>query len=124
MNEKHILKLYDDTGLLVAVQISPQLWSRCEKLLAQAELPKMDQSAALQEFKTFMQSWTYRYPYNPAVVCPICGAETPDWQNDEKFILKTASLGGTLIFQCSSCGANVRQKYFRHNMEVEATPNR
>ena len=121
--ESVIQRFYNEHGEFVAALVPAALWARCEPLFAGAPAePQADQ--ALDDFKRFMESWDYRYPYDPAVKCPLCGAEAGDWREGGPFQLKTASLGGTLIFKCSGCGADVRHKYFRYNFEIEADPPR
>jgi DNA-directed RNA polymerase subunit RPC12/RpoP len=58
------------------------------------------------------------------VECLHCGARCNDWEHDQahKFTLRTANLGGLLVFRCTACGATVRKKHFKDHMIFEMTP--
>lgn len=117
-----ILNIYDAGGNFQGVIIPAGLWLKYEPLLRDV-LPKQQQDAGddLAGFDELMQSWSFQYPYSPAVKCPSCGAETPDWRNDPKkpFCLTNANIGGLMVFHCNACGTTIRQKYFRRHMAVE-----
>ncbi|MBD5607893.1 MAG: hypothetical protein HDQ93_03470 [Desulfovibrio sp.] len=121
-----ISRFYDANGELVEVRIPAGEWRKIEPLIAKFQTASpapatLDSDSAMDEFKRFMAAWDYRYDYDPAVKCPVCSTETLDWRADaaRPFALKTASLGGTLIFVCAGCGSIIRHKYFRYNFETE-----
>lgn len=125
-DKNRVTRLYDANDALIAVQIPIDLWRLIEQKLTPPTPVEPEPETAPGEFERFLAAWDYRYPYDPAVECPVCGAESADWRADPEkpFALKTASLGGTLIFVCNACGANVRHKYFRYNCEKDAIPAR
>ncbi|MBQ7608008.1 MAG: hypothetical protein IJU76_08585 [Desulfovibrionaceae bacterium] len=126
-----LLYIVDDQGTIQAVQIQYDLWKKIEDkvlpLLKNKETKELTQrEAPLKDFSTLMQHWDFPYPYSPKVICPKCQASTEDWQNDpnQSFILKNASLGGLLVFQCRSCGTTIRHKFFKDHVCYEhTTPN-
>lgn len=133
MNQKkHLLYLVDASGVIEGVQLSPELWRLVEKTVKAraAELNGEDnplnRPEAMDSFKEFMDAWDFRYPYDPSVTCPQCGAHADDWQRDPRhpFHLKNANLGGLLVFHCKQCGATVRKKHFRDHVATECTPAR
>ena len=123
-----LLYIVDDKGAVKAVQIGYDLWKRIEdrvRPLLKSDEPKelVQKDRPLRDFATLMQYWDFPYPYSPRVVCPHCQASTEDWQNDvsKPFILKNASLGGLIVFQCRSCGTNIRHKFFKDHVCYEHT---
>ncbi|MDE5832080.1 MAG: hypothetical protein K2H64_03700 [Desulfovibrio sp.] len=124
IDRSRISWLYDGDGVLTAALIPIDEWRRYEASLSPKESDAESPADAMEEFGRFMASWDYRYDYDPAVACPVCSAATKDWRDDPErpFTLKTASLGGTLLFRCNRCEATVRHKYFRYNFETDAFP--
>ena len=124
MDDK-ILYLSDDRGRQLGVYIPLAIWQRlqpvCQHLLEPA--PSQKQPEPLANFAEFMQCWDFRYPYDPAVCCPHCGASTSDWRNDpaRPFTLANANFGGLLVFHCRHCGATIRHKYFKDHVCHELT---
>lgn len=123
-SESRILRLYDESGNLQAVQIPSMLWSKIERRVMEIISPPQPTLENMEEFKALMASWDYTYPYIPRVACPACGAESADWQadNPRRFRLKCGNVGGLLVFHCENCGATIRHKYYKRHMEVEHTP--
>lgn len=123
-----ISRFYDANGELLEVRIPAEEWRKIERLIAKFQVsspaPLQASGSAMDEFARFMDAWDYRYEYDPGVKCPVCSAETADWRAgaERPFALKTASLGGTLIFMCARCGSIIRHKYFRYNFETEVDP--
>lgn len=121
---KHILKLYDAQGILKAVQISPELWQLLQPTVAALSTtrePQQPKPHDLAGFAEFEAAWNFPYAYVPEVKCP-CGAQTPDWRKDEAFLLRSANLGGLLVFHCNACRGTVRQKYFKDHVAYEFSP--
>lgn len=116
-----ILKLYDDQGHLQAVQISPALWRRLEQHLPSAQPTVPAPGHDWPGFAEFEAAWNFPYAYDPAVNCP-CGASTDNWRESGEFILKSANLGGLLVFHCNHCQGTVRQKYFKDHVAREFSP--
>lgn len=122
MKTDEIMKLYDSDGVFAGVFVPASLWSRFEGSL----VPSAAKSQAgddLTAFNELLESWSFAYPYDPAVSCPACGSATGDWRSDpaHPFRLSSASLGGLLVFQCEKCGATIRHKYFRRHVAKEYT---
>jgi len=123
---RDILYLYDAKGALCCVQLSPKLWERAKHHVlkaqeARAAVETPEPLDAWEEFKTY---WDFKYPFCADVECPHCGARCDDWEHDpaRRFRLRTASLGGLLVFRCTVCGASIRKKHFKDHMVFEMTP--
>ncbi|MBD5538641.1 MAG: hypothetical protein HDQ94_01375 [Desulfovibrio sp.] len=127
MNEQ-ILYLTDERGNIVAVQLPVALWERVKDALPADGTPSpagVNAAAEpLEGFEDFLRYWDFRYPYDPAVSCPHCGAHVADWRTapGHPFQLANANLGGLLVFHCKGCGATIRQKHFRDHVALESTP--
>ncbi|MDR3362852.1 MAG: hypothetical protein LBO64_08455 [Desulfovibrio sp.] len=114
----------DDKGRTLAVQVPLDIWRQIEPLArsvlcgkpAVAETPE-----PIQAFDEFLQHWDFRYPYSPAVVCPVCNASTQDWRigDARPFRLVNANFGGLLVFRCKQCDTTIRQKHFRDHVALE-----
>lgn len=128
MSTPHLLFVRDAGGVLRGVQLSPELWERVgASVRAAADAMEADGREAaepLEDFRVLMQHWDFRYPYDPGVSCPCCGASTADWREDpaHPFQLHTANIGGLLVFHCRKCRATIRQKHFRDHRALEHTP--
>lgn len=120
---EEILYLRDAKGKLLAVQVPAALWEKLNGGKA-VQTPDAQPPEPLAEFDDFMASWTFPYQYEPAVACPGCNAKTADWQRDpaHPFHLRSASIGGVLVFRCGQCAGTIRQKYFKDHVAVEFTP--
>lgn len=124
-----LLYLTDAEDRVQAVQIPWDLWQKIEPLarpvLRAVSAPAAAEPVkeAISAFEEFLQFWDFRYPYNPAVSCPHCGASTQDWREDPEhpFWLTNANVGGLLVFHCRACGTTIRQKHFRDHVALEHT---
>ena len=121
-----IVYLYDAKGTLYGVQLSPALWE-CAKahiLTILEPRPAMEAPEPLEDWEEFKQYWDFRYPFCADVQCLHCGARCDDWEHDpaRRFKLRTAHLGGLLVFRCTACGASIRKKHFKDHMVFEMTP--
>lgn len=117
-----IIKMYDAAENFIGVFVPAVHWSKIEKFFPESrkdEEPEDDMTG----FNELLASWSFAYPYDPAVSCPVCGAESRDWRSDpaRPFRLNTANIGGLLVFHCNNCGATIRHKYFRRHMSREYT---
>lgn len=126
--KEQIQYVTDERGNIVAVQLPYALWERLKTALP-TEAPAARGDDALPPepmdgFAEFLRYWDFRYPYDPAVSCPHCGVHVTDWRTAPRhpFHLSNANLGGLLVFQCTSCGATIRQKHFRDHVVLESTP--
>lgn len=120
---ERILKIHDSHGNLSGVMVPTDIWAEIENSLVKSIAKNSEVREDLSGFNDLMQAWNFRYPYDPAVQCPKCGNQTPDWREDDPrvFMLVSGSLGGLLVFHCNKCGATVRHKYFKDHMAVEAS---
>lgn len=125
-----VSRVVDNAGNTLAVQIPWKTWQRIapvvEPLLAPATPRKAvkDRPEPMDAFEEFLQYWTFRYPYSPAVACPHCGEKTENWREDPRhpFKLANANIGGLLVFHCIACGTTIRLKHFKDHVAVEHTP--
>lgn len=126
--KEEIQYVTDERGNIVAVQVPLALWERLKGTLAAEAAAAPGAVADIPEpmdgFADFLRYWDFRYPYDPAVSCPHCGAQVADWRTapGHPFQLANANLGGLLVFHCKSCGATIRQKHFRDHVALESTP--
>ncbi len=130
MNNHHFLSLFDSKGTLHGVMLSAELWQKgkhqlepiIEALLGSPKTTELPEP--LEDWQSFLQFWDFKYPVNTAVTCKACGATTDNWENDpsKPFRLKSAQLGGLVVFACKNCGATVRKKHFKDHMCFEVTP--
>jgi len=121
-----ILYLHDAKGTLYGVQLSLALWER-----AKAHILKVQEASVVvnapepfDAWEEFKQYWDFKYPFCANVECLHCGARCDDWEHDpaHQFRLRTANLGGLLVFRCAACGASIRKKHFKDHMVFEITP--
>lgn len=120
MKTDEIMKLFDANGNFTGVFVPAAIWENLERQLDQTKALE-NAGDDLDGFRELLDSWSFSYPYDPAVDCPVCGQKSEDWQNDpaHPFRLSSASLGGLLVFQCAKCGATIRHKYFRRHVAKE-----
>ncbi len=127
----HFLPLFDESGNLYAVMLSADLWGRGRHRLEPyirtllKDLEPEDRPEPLHEWKEFQSFWDFKYPLTADVQCGNCGAFSEDWEHDpqKNFRLKSAQLGGLVVFHCKACGATVRKKHFKDHYCFEFTPN-
>lgn len=123
----HFLPLYDSNGTLYAVLLSADLWLRYRHKLepqVNALLEEMEPTVRpepLHEWEEFKAYWDFKYPLCADVSCGNCGAHTDNWLEDPQklFRLRSAQLGGLVVFGCNSCGATVRKKHFKDHVCFE-----
>jgi len=124
--QQDIWYLYDANGTLCGVQLSPVLWERAKSHILKSQKARsvVKVSEPLDAWKEFKQYWDFQYPFCANVECLHCGARCDDWEQDpaRQFTLRTANLGGLLVFLCSACGATIRKKHFKDHVAFEMTP--
>lgn len=131
-HDESYLSLYDASGTLYGVMISADLWHKSrhqlEPILQSACTPAepVEQPEPLQEWEDFRSYWDFKYPLTTEVTCGHCGAHTDHWEEDpaKPFRLKSAQLGGLVVYTCKGCGATVRKKHFKDHYCFEFTPVR
>ena len=133
---KPYLELFDDQGVSQGLWISADLWELVgpdvQPILAQAS--GHDTCAAqntepeivepMADWNTLKEYWDFSYPLESSVTCGHCGAQTDDWQADDPrtFLLKSATFGGLVSFQCVACKARVVKRHFKDEVKVETVP--
>ena len=123
----HFLSLYDSSGELYAVLLSADFWSRNRHKLEPLFLSMIEEvepvvrPEPLQEWDEFKAYWDFKYPFCADVTCGNCGTRSEDWLSDpaKPFRLKSAQLGGLVVFHCTHCGATVRKKHFKVHVRFE-----
>ena len=127
--EDNILYLKDSKGTVHGVFVPIALWLEIQKScgsVLKSITEQDDTPEPMDAFAEFLAYWDFPYPYDPAVHCPHCGAETSNWRNDplHPFKLANASFGGLLVFHCRKCGTTIRHKHFKDHVCHEHTvPN-
>jgi hypothetical protein len=131
-NIQYVQDLYDNSGSLIGVLISPEIWnSAYDKLrpILEAEVQKyaapeenQEKPEPIEDWNFLLEHWDFKYPVDRSVSCDLCGAHTDNWQEDEprKFKLKAASLGGLVAFRCNNCRARVTKKHFKEHIVSES----
>ena len=122
-----ILYLQDKQGTVYGVQLSPQLWEKVRILVHKAaanQNPEASPPEPLADWEEFKAYWDFRYPFCAKVTCAHCGAQSDNWEEDpaHPFMLRTAHLGGLLVFSCVACGTSIRKKHFKDHMVFEYSP--
>lgn len=125
---EHFIRLYDKNGNLHSVQLSAELWQKAGKPLHElleslfTEAPT-EATEPMGEWEKFQEYWDFEYPICADVECKACGIKVDNWLTapEHPFILKSAQLGGLVVFICKGCGAIVRKKHFKDHMCFEAS---
>lgn len=128
-HDDHFLPLYTGKGAPYAVLLSAELWARGRYRLEPVirslleELDPVEKPEPLDEWRTFLELWDFKYPVSADVECPNCHIRTDDWEHDPQkpFRLKGALLSGMVVFTCASCGATVRKKHFKDHVCFDYT---
>ena len=130
---KFIQEVYDRDSKLLGVFVSKELWEDVHRSI----LPVLEEHLApedrqdkpvqepLQDWEVLKKYWDFKYPVDMDVHCSLCGSQTENWQEDSprKFLLKAASLGGLVSFECCECGARVTKRHFKDHINVTAQPS-
>lgn len=133
-NSAYYLPLYDGKGNLYAVMLSAEIWAKTQKQIEPIitaalneiapQQPAPEQSEPMEDWQAFKDFWDFKYPICSDVSCGNCNAHTNDWLTDpaKPFRLRSAQLGGLIVFNCANCGAIVRKKHFKDHYCFEFTP--
>lgn len=125
---EHFIRLFDRHGNLHSVQLSAELWQKggqplhdfIDSLFGEdpTTIPE-----PVEEWEQFKKFWDFEYPLCSDVECKACGCKVSDWQTapGHPFVLKSAQLGGLVVFLCKECGAIVRKKHFKDHICFEAS---
>ncbi len=129
---KFIQEIYDKDSNFLGTFISHELWLEVrseimpvlEGHLAPDDRGEKPVAEPLQDWEVLKKYWDFKYPVDTDVHCSLCGNETENWQEDDprKFLLKAASLGGLVSFECRQCGARVTKRHFKDQINVTAQP--
>ena len=126
---EHFIQLYDKNGNLHSVQLSAEAWQKGGKPLTNLIESLFTDDAPsevvepVHEWEQFKQYWDFEYPICSDVECKVCGIKVDNWQTapDHPFTLKSAQLGGLVVFICKGCGSIVRKKHFKDHICFEAS---
>ncbi|SHN71384.1 hypothetical protein [Desulfovibrio litoralis] len=126
---KHFQEIKDDNGNLAYVKIDSNLWAIIKNSVtpciekALNVLYPPEKPEPLEDWKEFLECWDFKYPEEAKVLCKNCGLATEDWLSDPKkpFRLKSASISGLVVFECSKCKATVRKKHFKDKICYESS---
>ena len=128
MSKNQIVHAYDSSGKHMGVFIPSSLWEQLDPKL-KSSLEKTDASPPplkepIADWEMLTSCWDFPYPVDKDVHCSLCGNRTNDWQEDapRKFLLKAASLGGLVSFECCECHARIRKNHFKDVIDVSCTP--
>ena len=120
--------LYNNQGALIGVFIPATHWQRLAATLQDQLMASTQESKPITEpmadWETLVQIWDFPYPIDMDVCCSECGNATQNWQQDEprRFVLKAASIGGLVAFECAQCQARIRKNHFNDGIDVSCTP--
>ena len=112
----------EDLWAEVENEVLPALQAAYKRLHGEPEKKK----EPLRDWDLLVANWDFQYPVEVGVTCGQCGCSSHNWQEDEprKFLLKAASLGGLVVFECQACHARVSKRHFKDGITVETTPVR
>lgn len=120
-------EIFDAQGQPLGAILGPEAWATVRNIVLQhfsapSTLPEVHEP--LEEWRTLVNNWDFKYPVDLDVACPLCGNETADWEHDSprKFMLGAANMGGLVSFRCLSCQARVIKRHFYDKIKVDATP--
>ena len=127
---EHFIELYDKNGNFHSIQLSAEAWKKGGKPLTNlveslfAKEAPIEAAEPVAEWETFQQYWDFEYPICADVECKTCGIKVDNWQTapEHPFTLKSAQLGGLVVFICKGCGSIVRKKHFKDHICFEASP--
>lgn len=128
-----IQPVYNERGNLLGVYISAEVWLKHQTSLEAVlfagspgahAAPAPEPREPMSDWEQFLSFWDFNYPVEKVVKCDHCGESTQDWTADDprKFVLKAASLGGLVAFQCANCSYRVSKKHFKDHICYECTP--
>ncbi|MBS3778884.1 MAG: hypothetical protein KGY41_00670 [Desulfovermiculus sp.] len=128
--------LSSGTGQAVGVFIPIELWTEVQaEVLPLLQVAwerlhggqqKVEPAEPIDDWKLLLDHWDFKYPVERKVACGHCGQTTDNWQEDlpRKFVLKSASLGGLVTFECQVCQSRVIKRHFKDGIKEETTPRK
>jgi len=120
-------EIFDAQGQPLGAILGPEAWASVRDVVLQhfsASAAEPEILEPLEDWRTFVKNWDFRYPVDLDVACPLCGNESADWEHDSprKFMLNAANMGGLVSFRCLSCQARIIKRHFYDKLKVDATP--
>lgn len=118
-------EIFDAQGQPLGAILGPEAWASVREVVLQHFSPPAaapEKPEPLEDWRTLVQSWDFRYPADLDAACPLCGNESADWEHDEprKFVLTAANMGGLVSFRCLSCQGRIIKRHFYDTIKVEA----
>ncbi|MDO9633376.1 MAG: hypothetical protein Q7I92_15880 [Humidesulfovibrio sp.] len=120
-------EIFDAQGQPLGAILGPEAWASVREIVLQHfSLPEAEpeKPEPLEDWRSLVLHWDFRYPVDLDVSCPFCGSDTADWEHDSprKFMLTAANMGGLVSFRCLSCQARIIKRHFYDAIKVEALP--
>lgn len=120
-------ELFDAQGNPLGALLGPRAWGLVREIVLARFAPAEEPAALvepIQDWRTLVQFWDFKYPVDLDVACSACGNQTLDWEHDapRKFQLTAANLGGLVTFRCLGCQAKIMKRHFKDVLKVEVKP--
>lgn len=120
-------EIYDAQGQPLGAILGPEAWGSVRDVVLQhfcAPATEPEVLEPLDDWRTLVKNWDFKYPVDLDVACPLCGSESADWEHDtpRKFMLNAANMGGLVSFRCLSCQARIIKRHFYDKIKVDTTP--
>ncbi len=117
-------EIFDAQGQPLGAILGPEAWASVREVVLQhfsAPVAPPEKLEPLEDWRTLVQGWDFRYPVDLDVTCPLCGNQSDDWEHDSprKFMLNAANMGGLVSFLCLSCQARIIKRHFYDTIKVE-----
>ncbi len=128
MTAESIIHAFDVSGKRLGVFIPSSLWDQLDDQLKNSlnnpVITPKPVKEPIADWEMLTSCWDFPYPVDMDVHCQLCGNQTEDWQQDKprKFLLKAASLGGLVSFECCDCHGRIRKNHFKDVIDVSCTP--
>lgn len=117
-------EIFDAQGKVLGAILGPEAWALVRATIVARLAPPVCEPEPLEDWRTLLAIWDFKYPVDLDVACAICGNASPDWEHDEprKFRLCAANMGGLVTFRCLSCKARIMKRHFDDEIQVECRP--
>jgi len=119
-------EIFDAQGQPLGALLGPEAWALVREVVFRQCAPAAapEKPEPLDDWRSLVRNWDFKYPVDLDCACPLCGSESADWEHDEprKFRLTAANMGGLVSFRCLSCQARIIKRHFYDAIKVEATP--
>jgi hypothetical protein len=120
-------EIFDVNGQALGAILGPEVWAAVrEEVLQRFSAPIAEplHPEPLDDWRSLVLHWDFRYPVDLDCSCPVCGNESTDWEHDSprKFMLTAANMGGLVSFRCLSCQARIIKRHFYDTIKIEAVP--